>query len=471
MSKISTLPPVDGPLTGAEPVVLVSDGRAKQGPIGGLVEQLAQPYVDQAQGAADELSEILTSIGDELGAVHRYRWGDRLLSYYDPFHVTHRGIFRPVSGILLPFAKTFLDDDQSTPLKDRIPGTLAKETGAVHRFRWGDRLVGYFDPTFAAAPGAFKPVAGALLPAAKTFLDDAPTVPLADRLGGTGGAVDTNLVAFGHSFMTDASGGSTYPARVAATLGVSVENFGLGGQTAERIAARAGVICTQLTVTDSIIPESGVVAVTAITIRLLSTPATTSATRSITGYLGGVHGTLTCVESAGGDDFDTYSFTRTTAGTAVKIAPGTPFVPDIWAKSKRCIIHLNRNSIGNLAENLDLLDLFLASIPHDQYVIVGEWPGGAEPSGSAGYNNIVANNAALAKRYGKHFVEIHRYAIVHGLADLGLSPTAQDTSDIANDVVPTTLRDSQTDLHPSDAGLTIIANRVTERLNALAAGA
>lgn len=52
MSKISLLPPVDGPLTGAEPVVLVSGGRAKQGPIGGLVGQLAQHYVDAAEAAA-----------------------------------------------------------------------------------------------------------------------------------------------------------------------------------------------------------------------------------------------------------------------------------------------------------------------------------------------------------------------------------------------------------------------------------
>lgn len=54
MSKISLLPEIDEPLTGEEPVVLVHGGRAKQGPIGELVEQLAQPFVEQAKEAATD---------------------------------------------------------------------------------------------------------------------------------------------------------------------------------------------------------------------------------------------------------------------------------------------------------------------------------------------------------------------------------------------------------------------------------
>lgn len=62
MAKITTLPPVEGPLIGTEPVVMVQGGQARQGPIGALVEQLAQPFVDQAQGAAEQLAGIVESV-------------------------------------------------------------------------------------------------------------------------------------------------------------------------------------------------------------------------------------------------------------------------------------------------------------------------------------------------------------------------------------------------------------------------
>ena len=61
MAKISELP-IAGPITGEEPVILVQDDEAKQSPIGTLVEQAAQPYVDQAQGFANA-TEI---IGDQV---------------------------------------------------------------------------------------------------------------------------------------------------------------------------------------------------------------------------------------------------------------------------------------------------------------------------------------------------------------------------------------------------------------------
>lgn len=51
MVKISALPPVVGPLTGNEPVVMVQGGEARQGSIGAIVEQVAQPFVDEAQQA------------------------------------------------------------------------------------------------------------------------------------------------------------------------------------------------------------------------------------------------------------------------------------------------------------------------------------------------------------------------------------------------------------------------------------
>lgn len=47
MGKVTTLP-LAGPLDGTEPVMVIQDGEARQAPIGDLVEELAQPFVDEA---------------------------------------------------------------------------------------------------------------------------------------------------------------------------------------------------------------------------------------------------------------------------------------------------------------------------------------------------------------------------------------------------------------------------------------
>lgn len=78
MAKISELP-IAGPLTGTEPVILVQDDEAKQSPIGTLVEQAAQPSVDQAQGFAnateiigDQVAETASFIAAVLVAMGRF---------------------------------------------------------------------------------------------------------------------------------------------------------------------------------------------------------------------------------------------------------------------------------------------------------------------------------------------------------------------------------------------------------------
>lgn len=53
MSKISTLP-VAGPLTGEEPVIIVQEGQTRQSTIGAVIDEVAGPYVDEAQTARNE---------------------------------------------------------------------------------------------------------------------------------------------------------------------------------------------------------------------------------------------------------------------------------------------------------------------------------------------------------------------------------------------------------------------------------
>jgi hypothetical protein len=51
MAKITELP-VAGPLSGTEPVIVIQDGEARQSTIGLVVEEVAQPFVDEAAASA-----------------------------------------------------------------------------------------------------------------------------------------------------------------------------------------------------------------------------------------------------------------------------------------------------------------------------------------------------------------------------------------------------------------------------------
>ena len=79
-------------------------------------------------------------------------------------------------------------------------------------------------------------------------------------------------------------------------------------------------------------------------------------------------------------------------------------------------------------------------------VINGDYPG--EYSGTPGHTALLAMNAALASTYTGNYVDIRQ-----ALIDAG-DPVA-DAADIANDIVPGSLR--RDDIHLNDAGTDVVA--------------
>lgn len=61
MAKITELP-VAGPLSGTEPVIVVQDGEARQSTIGTVVEEVAQPFVDEAAASAASLNNRISQV-------------------------------------------------------------------------------------------------------------------------------------------------------------------------------------------------------------------------------------------------------------------------------------------------------------------------------------------------------------------------------------------------------------------------
>nr|QIQ10907.1 hypothetical protein GBDKHNIE_00002 [uncultured bacterium] len=79
--------------------------------------------------------------------------------------------------------------------------------------------------------------------------------------------------------------------------------------------------------------------------------------------------------------------------------------------------------------------------PHDkQHIVIGITLGSNETIGTNNYLTITSLNRRLAKRYGWRFIDMNSYLVNDGLADAGITPTAQDLTDIANGVIPTLLR-------------------------------
>jgi len=97
--------------------------------------------------------------------------------------------------------------------------------------------------------------------------------------------------------------------------GTTVTNRGRSGDTTDEILIRMGVHQLYFTVTGGSIPTSGAVAV------VTKMKAYVPRDRNYTGSIAGVPGTLSFTFSTG-----TWSFTRTTSGTAVTVSGSVPFV-------------------------------------------------------------------------------------------------------------------------------------------------
>ena len=156
-----------------------------------------------------------------------------------------------------------------------------------------------------------------------TTLEDVPTITSLN-------IPSTNIVIFGDSLTEGTgSGGSTVGVQLQALYsdGRTVTSFGYGGQNINSILCRQGSAPTQVTLPVNVrgfceVPAS----TTPVSVTVTNSPlgyADITQAKSITGTLAGIAGTLT--RTANTND---YTFTRTSAGSALEVEAGLPFIPD-----------------------------------------------------------------------------------------------------------------------------------------------
>jgi hypothetical protein len=66
--------------------------------------------------------------------------------------------------------------------------------------------------------------------------------------------------------------------------------------------------------------------------------------------------------------------------------------------------------------------------------------GEGEGTGTGAYTNITTINSYLAATYLGHYLDVREYLVQSGLSAAGITPSAQDLTDISNDVPPSDLR-------------------------------
>lgn len=244
-------------------------------------------------------------------------------------------------------------------------------------------------------------------------------------------------------------------------LGVdSVYNGGDAGAQSFHVFAALGSLPARLTFPSDTIPASGAVTVTADADFTVGV----SNLKAFTGTIAGVAGTLSYT---GGN----LTFTRSSSGSTVPVAPGTPFIPTngnarradvtlLWAGKNDLSSGTTLRPLAGIIERTDRAFDWLAPL-YKRALVLGHF---ADSNwNTTQVANLNAVNAAHVSRYGNAFVNVQAYLMSAQVwTDTGITPTSGDLAQQAAGQKPASL--SSDTQHLNAAGLTAVAALIRQRL-------
>lgn len=255
--------------------------------------------------------------------------------------------------------------------------------------------------------------------------------------GGGGGGTTTPVIGPVLCLGDSLTAGEQWLVTFAQDTSLVLRDAGEDGQSSTEVAFRSGALTVGLTVTGNSIPASGSVAVTA-----LSPNGTwrtgVSVPWSEPGTLAGVPGVLYHQYTGNSG----WSFVRDVPGSAVSCPAGTPFIVGSGAKTgrgfERCpaIIWVGRNNIADLGAIQRDVQAMVTKFANPKTLVLSVTNMTSEPSGSTGYNQVIAANNWFASTFPTRYVDIRRWFIDNALREMGLTPTAADTTAISEDRIP-----------------------------------
>jgi hypothetical protein len=249
--------------------------------------------------------------------------------------------------------------------------------------------------------------------------------------------------------------------------GRTITNRGFGGDEGRHIAFRLGSVQGFVSVAGGAIPSSGAVAVTlsaGIYVRASSLPVIIHAPS------GDVPGNLTT-----NDGGATFSFTRSSSGSAVTVPDGTEIVCS-YADAARSTVRIIGFGLNdeNQKRTTDEKIAWLIGLLDDQRtvakktIVMGHWD--ARYFNPTSVANVAAFNiraqAEAAKR-GMCFLDVRSYVVANAnaiMAANGITPTATDAADLAKGLIPQSLHATGDDTHVSTVVHQIWANQVADLL-------
>ncbi len=263
----------------------------------------------------------------------------------------------------------------------------------------------------------------------------------------------TDLLFWGDSLTSGAGGsGITYPAVCASFLGGYQHlNCGVGGESANTIACRQGG--------NSVVIPAG------------SINGTYSELYDIFGHeinpllQGDGAGSASSIY-IGGDtcsiswDGALYTISGYTGGTSAFDMLGVFAGSDYTGKVIVIFVGQNGAYIGDehgTSELVAIIDSMVHHVEHDRIVVIGLTTGTATSRASL-------ENECI-KRYGNKYLNSRKALVENGLAIAGITPTAQDETDIAAGTVPASLRSD--DVHLNLHGYRSLGILLSDKIKSL----
>ena len=247
---------------------------------------------------------------------------------------------------------------------------------------------------------------------------------------------------------------NSYPAKLQQLLGndYEVRRCAAGGEGSAKIATRNGTY--PMTAKPFTLPaDTSTVEVEFFSYLHTAKPNVTTSPTA-TGVNPVSVGGISCTLSYDSENA-VYTLSRLESGEAVTFTRPVELIPyaENWKNCTHVIWCGTNDTASDIAEIIDVQKAMIEHLDTDCYLIIGL------TCQSANYRNTVPqDNVALARTFGKHYVNVYDYLLTYGLSDAEITPTAEDLTAIANGQMPPSLMSDE--VHGNNSFYDIVAHLV-----------
>lgn len=265
------------------------------------------------------------------------------------------------------------------------------------------------------------------------------------------------IALWGHSFIGN---NTSFSLKLSQLTGYPAYNFGRSGATSVSIALRNGAYTKSYQPTGGVIPASGDVTLTPAAPGPLQIVGDVAAEDNLKCSLAGVDGVVNWTGTE-------MVFTRSEAGSEVSVTELTPLIVYPYTtreigdiplatqydqhRESVNILWIGRNNASSIMQILSDMKAITDKLTRQnrRFVVLPEFPMASEIIGTTGQAQIMYLNSELKRLYPGNYCEINGVDLLQNFKNHYNPAYAQDVTDVANGVTPTSLR--QDTLHPSQS--------------------